>query len=173
MKSLAVVAALFAAAALCADAVRPAHSQNQVGGNGATFAVAEIQYVDTSGEANDQGADHQRRLREFEASLRTDLSASGKMRDVGLDCPPSACSLGDVRAAQLLDKAKAAGASYLLVGRFHKMSTLIQQAQFDVIDVREPKIVFSRYVTFRGDNDDAWRRAETFVARQIIDHNGW
>jgi hypothetical protein len=41
-----------------------------------TLAVAEIQYSDTSGEMIDQSADHFRRLREFEASLRTDLVAS-------------------------------------------------------------------------------------------------
>jgi hypothetical protein len=38
------------------------------------LAVAEIQYIDTSGEVIDQSADHFRRLREFEASLRRDLA---------------------------------------------------------------------------------------------------
>jgi hypothetical protein len=56
------------------------------------IAIAEIQYVDTSGEIIDQGADHLRRLREFEVALRTDLAASGKVRNVALDCPPNAIS---------------------------------------------------------------------------------
>ena len=134
------------------------------------MAIAEIQYIDTSGEVIDQSADHFRRLREFEASLRTDLTASGKVRNVNLDCPPNACSIGDIDADQLLDKAQAAGAGYLLVSGFHKVSTLVQWAKFDIIDVKTRNVVFNRLVTFRGDNDKAWRHAETFVVREILDH---
>ncbi|MEO6840550.1 MAG: DUF2380 domain-containing protein [Bradyrhizobium sp.] len=134
------------------------------------MAVAEIQYIDTSGEVIDQSADHFRRLREFEASLRTDLAASGKVRNANLGCPPNACSIGDIDADQLLDKALAAGAGYLLVSSFHKVSTLVQWAKFDIIDVKTRNVVFNRLVTFRGDNDKAWRHAETFVVREILDH---
>ena len=103
--------------------------QSQAQGEAPVLAVAEIQYVDTSGEVVDQSADHFRRLREFEASLRTDLAASGKVRNVALDCPPNACSVGDIDAEQLLGKAQAAGAEYLLISSFHKMSTLVQWAK--------------------------------------------
>jgi len=133
------------------------------------IAVAEIQYVDTSGEVIDQSADHVRRLRAFEASLRTDLAASGKLRSAVLDCPPNACSVGDINADPLLGKAQAAGAAYLLIGRVHKTSTLVQWAKFDLIDVKMRNVVYDRLVTFRGDNDEAWRRAETFVVRDIMD----
>jgi hypothetical protein len=71
--------ALIAAAILSASPVRQGLAQ----GEAPTFAVAEIQYVDTSGEVIDQSADHLRRLREFEASLRTDLAAGGKVRKIG------------------------------------------------------------------------------------------
>jgi hypothetical protein len=161
--------ALVAAAILCAGANRQGQAQGAV----PVLAVAEIHYVDTSGEVIDQSADHRRRLREFEAALRSDLAASGKMTNAALACPPNACSVGDIDDGQLLKKAEAAGATHLLIGRFHKMSTLVQQAKFDVIDVKARKIVFDRYVSFRGDNDTAWRRAESFVARQILDHRGW
>jgi hypothetical protein len=161
--------ALVAAAILCAGPVRPGQAQ----GRTPVLAVAEIHYVDTSGEVVDQSADHRRRLRDFEAALRSDLAASGKMANAALECPPNACSVGDLNDAQLLDKAKEAGATHLLIGRFHKMSTLIQQAKFDIIDVKARKMVFDRYITFRGDNDAAWRHAESFVARQILDHREW
>ena len=161
--------------ALAAAAVVCACSARQVWAQAATLvlAVAEIHYVDTSGEAVDQSADHRRRLREFEAALRSDLVASGKVANAALECPPNACSVGDLNDAQLLGKAKEAGATHLLIGRFHKMSTLIQQAKFDVIDVKARKFVFDRHITFRGDNDAAWRRAETFLARQILEHGEW
>jgi hypothetical protein len=134
------------------------------------LAVAEIQYVDTSGEVVDQSADHFRRLREFEASLRTDLEASGKVRNADLDCSPNACSVGNIDADQLLGKAQAVGAGYLLISSFHKMSTLVQWAKFDLVEVKTRNVVFNRLVTFRGDNDKAWRHAESFVVREILDH---
>jgi hypothetical protein len=133
------------------------------------LAVAEIDYVDTSGEVIDQSADHRRRLRAFEASLRSDLTASGKLRSVVLDCPPNACSVGDIDANQLIGKAQAAGADFLLISAFHKVSTLVQWAKFDMIDVKAQKLSFERLVSFRGDNDEAWRRAEDFIVRDIMD----
>jgi len=169
MKLTSAALTLAAAAAFCAGWVRQAHAQATT----PIVAVAEIHYVDTSGEVIDQSADHRRRLREFEASLRNDLAASGKMANVALECPPNACSVGDIGDGQLLGKAEQAGATHLLIGRFHKMSTLVQQAKFDVIDVKARKLVFDRYITFRGDNDAAWHRAESFLARQILDHGKW
>jgi hypothetical protein len=135
-----------------------------------TMAVAEIQYIDTSGEQADQSADHFRRLREFESSLRSDLASGGKIRTVTLDCPANACSVGDIEVPQLIEKTQAAGATYLLIGSVHKQSTLIQWAKFDLIDVKARNVVFNRLVTFRGDNDKAWSHAESFVVREILDH---
>ena len=157
------------AAVLCVLSGRPGQAQAEM----PVLAVAELQYVDTSGEVIDQSAEHLRRLREFEASLRSDLAKSGKMRGVGLDCPANACSVGDIDIARLMEKAEAAGASHLLIGAVHKLSTLVQQAKFDIIDVKSRKVVFDRYATFRGDNDMAWHRAESFVAGEILDHAEW
>jgi hypothetical protein len=158
--------ALVAATVFCASAV----PQGRALAETPVLAVAEIQYVDTSGEVMDQSADHFRRLREFEASLRTDLAASGKVGNADLDCPPNACSAGDIDAGQLLGKAQAAGAGYLLISSFHKMSTLVQWAKFDLVEVKTRNVVFNRLVTFRGDNDKAWRHAESFIVREILDH---
>jgi hypothetical protein len=155
---LALVAAIFCGGAGGAQAEVP------------ILAVAEIQYSDTSGEVIDQSAEHFRRLREFEASLRTDLAASGKVQNAALDCPPNACSIGEVDTDQLLGKAQAAGAGYLMISSFHKLSTLVQWAKFDIVDVKTRNVVFNRLVTFRGDGDEAWRHAETFIVRQILDH---
>ena len=161
---------LIAAAVFAVSAVLRGEAQGEVQGEVPVVAVAEIQYVDTSGEVIDQSADHVRRLREFEASLRTDLAASGKVQNVALDCPPGACSVGDIDADQLLGKAQAAGAAYLLISSFHKLSTLVQWAKFDIVDVKTRNVVFNRLVTFRGDNDKAWRHAESFIVGEILDH---
>jgi hypothetical protein len=166
MKLRSVGLLLVAAAIFYAGAVRQGQAQSEP----PVLAVAEIQYSDTSGEVIDQSADHYRRLREFEASLRTDLAASGKVRNVALDCPPNACSVGDIDVEELVGKAQAAGAAYLLISSFHKVSTLVQWAKFDIVDVKTRSVVFNRLVTFRGDNDTAWRHAESFIAREILDH---
>ena len=166
MKPGSAVLALVVAAVFYASAVPQGRAQAEA----PVLAVAEIQYVDTSGEVVDQSADHFRRLREFEASLRADLAASGKVRSVDLDCPPNACSVGDIEADQLLGKAQAAGAGYLLISSFHKMSTLVQWAKFDLVEAKTRNVVFNRLVTFRGDNDKAWRHAESFIVREILDH---
>jgi hypothetical protein len=157
---------LIAAALFCFGLDR----QSRAEGETPAMAVAEIQYIDTSGEPVDQSADHFRRLRQFETSLRSDLAASGKIRTVSLDCPANACSVGDIDTPQLIDKAKAAGATHLLIGSIHKLSTLIQWAKFDLIDVQARNVVFNRLVTFRGDNDKAWSHAEAFVVQEILDH---
>ncbi|HVX79036.1 MAG TPA: DUF2380 domain-containing protein [Bradyrhizobium sp.] len=166
IKSPSFGVALIGAALLCGGLDLQGRAQEDT----PAMAVAEIQYIDTSGEPVDQSADHFRRLRQFEASLRTDLAASGKIKTVSLDCPANACSVGDIDATQLLDKAKAAGAAYLLIGSVHKQSTLIQWAKFDIIDVKARNVVFNRLVTFRGDNDKAWSHAESFVVQEILDH---
>ncbi|KRR07043.1 hypothetical protein CQ12_24670 [Bradyrhizobium jicamae] len=169
LMKLRIISLALAAAIVSACPVRHGHAQSGL----PVLAVAEIYYVDTSGEVIDQSADHRRRLREFEAALRSDLAASGKIANAALECPPNACSVGEINDGQLLRKAKEAGATHLLIGRFHKMSTLVQQAKFDVIDVNARRIVFARYISFRGDNDAAWQRAESFLARQILDHGEW
>jgi hypothetical protein len=50
------------------------------------------------------------------------------------------------------------------------MSTLVQWAKFDLVEVKTRNVVFNRLVTFRGDNDKAWRHAESFIVREILDH---
>ena len=46
------------------------------------------------------------------------------------------------------------------------MSTLIR-AKVQAVDLQTEKLVFDRLLTFRGDTEDAWRRAEVFVAEQM------
>jgi hypothetical protein len=59
------------------------------------------------------------------------------------------------------------GADFLLVGRIHKMSTLVQWAKAEVIDLRSGQIVLDKLFTFRGDTDHAWRRAEEFISNEL------
>jgi hypothetical protein len=138
------------------------------GGLSATAApkasVAGFAYRDTSGEERDQTAAHAAFLKGFAEDLRSRLSAT--YRVVPLECAESCLSLED-DAGALLDYARRAGADYLVSGGFRKMSTLEQWAKIIVLDVRTGQPVYDRLFSFRGDNEEAWRRAAAFVAREL------
>jgi hypothetical protein len=146
---------------------RPGHAQTVV----RSLAVIELDYVDTSGEVRDQRADHAQHLKVFAESLRSDLGRSGKFRLVILDCAPAACTASTTPPAELVVAAERAGAAYILMGGIQKKSTLIQWGTFAILDVGKQKIIFDRSLSFRGDDDIAWRRAEGFLARDILEQD--
>jgi hypothetical protein len=136
------------------------------------IAVADFDYTDTSGEVGNQQAEHAARLQAFARMIRTDLAFSGKYRVVALTCAPAPCSAGRTQPATMLEDARHAGAKLLLYGGIQKMSTLIQFAKSQVVDVNADKLVFDRLITFRGDSDEAWRRAEQFLVGELVSPNG-
>jgi hypothetical protein len=131
------------------------------------LALLDFNYVDTSGETRDQTAEHQKRLDAFMLALRQDVAASQKYRMVVATCRPIPCEVGQSALTELQDAARQAGAKILMMGGVHKMSTLIQNARVMAIDLETNAVVLDKLVTFRGDTDEAWQRAETFIAQQI------
>jgi Protein of unknown function (DUF2380) len=132
------------------------------------IAVADFDYTDTSGEPLDQRAEHRARLQSFVGAIRASLEQDGRYRVVTLVCPQSPCTAGTSPPDELLASASAAGAKRLLYGGIHKMSTLVQNAKVQVVDIKDNKVTFDRLITFRGDNDEAWQRAERFIARDLL-----
>jgi hypothetical protein len=134
-------------------------------GNSMTIAVVDFDYSDTSGEERDQRREHEARLKEFMAALRGHLAVRGNTI-VSLNCNPAPCPAA--RAPDdLLRAAREAGAGVLLIGSIHKMSTLVQWAKAGAIDTATERVMFDKLFTFRGDNDESWRRAESFIAGEI------
>jgi Protein of unknown function (DUF2380) len=127
--------------------------------------VEDFPYLDTSGEPTDQAAVHQERLRVFMAALRRDVGADSRFRLVDGACNPS-CNT-DGAMDERLHAASRAGAKILIVGGIHKLSTLVQNAKAVAIDVASNRVVYQKLFTFRGDNNEAWERAEAFVAGDI------
>jgi hypothetical protein len=130
------------------------------------IAVLDLVYVDTSGEPRDQAQEHVARTRRFSGALRSDLERSGRFRIVTPQCGAAPCSAGG-EPAELLARAREAGAKLVLIGGIHKQSTLIQWAKVQAVDVDTERLVLDRLLTFRGDTDEAWERAEAFVAREV------
>ena len=133
------------------------------------IAVLDLDYSDTSGEVRDQRQEHAARLHRFSESLRGDLARSGKYRIVALDCGQAPCATSDLQPSELIDRARKAGAKIVLIGGIHKQSTLIQWAKVKAIDVDTDRVVMDKLLTFRGDTDDAWNRAESFVSGELAD----
>jgi hypothetical protein len=131
------------------------------------MAFAGFGFTDSSGEPEDQRKIHTERLTRFKAELETGLSQSGKYRIVALTCPSATCGASDTEAAELATQAKEAGADFLLIGGIQKMSSLILWMKADVVDVKTNKTVFDKLITFRGDTDEAWVRAEEFLLLQL------
>jgi hypothetical protein len=57
----------------------------------------------------------------------------------------------------------------VIIGIVHKLSTLVQNARIAAIDTTSQRVVFRKFFTFRGDNDEAWQRAERFVSEEVRD----
>ncbi|MCI0598142.1 MAG: DUF3280 domain-containing protein [Beijerinckiaceae bacterium] len=154
---------VLAAVAIPALTAGPAYAKDDA----IALAIVDFSYNDTSGEPADQRAIHRTRLVAFMQSIIDDLTRGGKYRLVSLACGPDPCSITQTPSAQIIDKASKAGARLLLFGGIHKMSTLIQWAKVQAVDLKTEKLVFDRLFTFRGDTDEAWRRAEAFVVEQM------
>lgn len=132
------------------------------------LALVDFHYKDTSGEPRNQSVEHDARLKSFNAALQRDLAAGPGFRLVSPSCDPAPCSLAGDNVPQLADAARRAGAELLLVGGIQKMSTLVQWAKVELVDLRSGRVIYDRLYSFRGDNDEAWRRAESFIAGEIL-----
>jgi hypothetical protein len=133
----------------------------------ASIAIAKFDYIDTSGEVQDQTGKHTALIAEFMQALSADVGRGTKFRVVSLLCNGQPCAGDGSDRSELIPRAREAGAKFLLFGGIHKQSTLIQWAKVEVVDIDRDKLVYDRLFTFRGDDANAWRRAEEFLAKDL------
>jgi hypothetical protein len=137
--------------------------------NPVPIALVDLDYRDTSGEPQDQTAQHEAHLRLFMKTLAEDLEASGHFVVVPIHCDPEPCSIDDTHADTLLSAAQESGAKLMMYGDIHKVSTLIQFVKVQVVDVERDASMMSESISFRGDDERAWLRLEKFLAKQMLD----
>ncbi|CAA0094866.1 Uncharacterised protein [Starkeya nomas] len=130
-------------------------------------AIADIGFTDSSGEAKDQRAEHEARRLELTQALRADIGRDDQLESLSLACE-GACRLDGEGVEALRQRAREAGAAYVVVGSVHKMSTLVLSMRVAVLDVASGKLVLERLLSFRGDNDEGWRHAGDYAAREVI-----
>ncbi len=79
------------------------------------------------------------------------------------------CRLDGDEVGRLRSQARDAGASFIVLCGVHKMSTLVMAMKVDVFEVGSGRLVTSKLLSFRGDNDEGWRRAGVFVAQEVAE----
>lgn len=134
-----------------------------------TVAVADFDYIDTSGEVRDQRAEHQARVAHFAELLRENLGAQGGFHVRPLQCAEPPCTPINMQPARFIDASRRSGARFVVYGGIHKISTLVQWGDVQLLDLEADKVLFRQNVTFRGDTDEAFRRAAAFVGESVRD----
>ena len=134
-----------------------------------TIAVADFDYVDTSGEVKDQSAEHRARVARFAELVRENLGAQGDYRVLPLDCPKHPCTPISMHPDDFIAAARRSGARLVVYGGIRKMSTLVQWGDVELLDLDNEKLLLKRTVSFRGDNDEAYRPAAGFGPDTVRD----
>jgi hypothetical protein len=135
-------------------------------------AVFDLELMDTSlqGEVDGPRTDEQRRLMSTGDQLRKALAESGKF--AVLDIAPvnaaahgsnlQSCGGCDVRYAQQL------GADFAITGVVQKVSNLILNMNVYIRDAHTGQLVTSMSADLRGNTDESWSRAASYLLRNRL-----
>jgi len=137
--------------------------------------VLDFELVDTSNEPIDRRDEHARRLVVARDYIAREIAARGVYEVV--DSSVVRAKIDDVLAHQYLRScngcqfalARDAGADFVMLGRFNKISTLIGSMDLLIEDVRTQAPVYHQTFGFRGDTDEAWMRAAKFFVGTLKD----
>ena len=131
-----------------------------------TVAVADFDYVDSSGEVRDQSAEHSARVAQFAKLVRDSLGGQGDTRVLPFECKEPPCTPINMRPDEFVAASRRSGARFVVYGGIHKMSTLVQWGDIELLDLEANKLLLKRTVTFRGDTDECQRPFRDRVHRQ-------
>lgn len=135
-------------------------------------AVFDFELVDTSlqGEVEGPRTDEQRRLIDAGNQVRKALAESGQF--AVLDIAPvnaaahgsnlQACGGCDVQLAQRL------AADLAITGVVQKVSNLILNMNFYLRDARSGNLITAMSADFRGNTDESWSRAASYLLRNRL-----
>jgi hypothetical protein len=136
------------------------------------LAVFDFELVDTSlqGEVDGPRTDEHGRLMRVGDQLRKELAESGKFQL--LDIAPvnaaaqgshlQACGGCDVQYAQQL------GADLAITGVVQKVSNLILNINIYLRDVHTGRLIISMSADIRGNTDESWSRATSYLLRNRL-----
>lgn len=137
-----------------------------------SVAVFDFELLDTSlqGEVNGPRADENVRLMQVGDQLRKELAESGKFHLLDISKVNAAahgsnlqaCGGCDVQYAQQL------GADLAMTGVVQKVSNLILNMNIYLRDVHTGRLVTSMSADLRGNTDESWSRATSYLVRNRL-----
>ena len=130
---------------------------------GGPVKILPVKLLDTSHEAKDQAPDHVRRLDLLADVLAEELP--GIL--LGREAVAQACPRETTDCLMALLRQDGAERGLFIV--VQKSSTLILQIFASLVEVESGRLITHEELNFRGDNDESWRRAGQFLARQLRD----
>jgi uncharacterized protein DUF2380 len=136
------------------------------------LAVFDFELMDTSlqGELDGPRADERDRLMRVSDQVRKELAESGKFQLLEISKVNAAahgsnlqaCGGCDVQYAQQL------GADLAMTGVVQKVSNLILNINIYLRDVHSGALVTSMSVDLRGNTDESWSRATSYLVRNRL-----
>jgi Protein of unknown function (DUF2380) len=138
-----------------------------------TLAVLDIELTGDLGGPQ-LAAEHAQRIKTQSERLRRELAQTGKYQIV--DLTPAQHLIDQLQSRQAylhdcngcdLDIGRAVEAQKLMVTWVNRVSGLILTLTYEIHDVATGQIDMRKSYDFRGDNDNAWAHAITYMVRDI------
>ena len=136
------------------------------------LAIFDVELLDTSleGEMRGPQADERNRLILISDQLRRQLAESGKYQLLDIAPVKAAADGSNLQACggcdvQYADKI---GADLVMTGVMRKISTLILSLTFFVRDVHTGQLITAMTADFRGNTDESWTRATSYLVRNRL-----
>jgi hypothetical protein len=135
-------------------------------------AVFDFEFVDTSleGAANGPRADEQSRLASVGEELRMRLANSGRFDVVDITPIEQRARGSSLQACGGCDVALAGevGAKFAVTGWVQKVSNLILNMNVLVRDVDTKQVIAGKSVDMRGNTDESWSRALSWLVDNYL-----
>jgi hypothetical protein len=158
--------ALFAFAALMLLMSLPARADPP------KLAIFDFELLDTSleGEMRGPQAVERDRLIRISDQVRGQLTESGKFQLVDISPVKAAAEGSNLQACGGCDVqyAQRIGADLVITGVMRKISTLILNLTIFVRDVHTGQLITAMNADFRGNTDESWTRATSYLVRNRL-----
>jgi hypothetical protein len=135
-------------------------------------AVFDLELLDTSlqGEVSGPRADEHDRLIRVGDQLRKEMAESGKFQLLDISSVNAAAHGSNLQACGGCDVqyAKQLGADLVVTGVVQKVSNLILNMNIYLRDVQTGRLVTSMSADMRGNTDESWSRAMSYLLRNRL-----
>jgi hypothetical protein len=136
------------------------------------LAVFDFELLDTSleGEMRGPQVDEHNRLIRVSDQVRRQLSESGKFQLLDISPVKTAADGSNLQSCGGCDVeyAQRIGADLVITGVMRKISTLILNLTIFVRDVHTGQLITAMNADFRGNTDESWTRATSYLLRNRL-----